>query len=266
MPQFISGKEIAHTKESEHCHRVQTLIEKGIVPKLAIIQTIDSSVIDMYVRVKKTYADKIGVLVEHYNIDPSLTRETIERLNADIGIHGIIVQLPLHESFNSETILNRVTKIKDVDGLAQDSSFVPPTVQSILWLMNSYVSDLATKEIALVGRGKLVGSPLEKELQKIKIIPKVFIKNDNLEDLINYDVIVSATGVPHLLESDYVASGTYVFDAGTAEENGAIYGDASLDLYERDDIFITPTKGGVGILTVRALFENVLAAAEEQSQ
>lgn len=263
MLQFISGKEIADKKEINHALRVQDLKEKGIVPKLAILQTISSSVIDTYVRVKKTYAEKIGIQVEHYNVGPEEIGQLIEKLNADSHTHGIIVQLPLREDLDQEKILNLVTKGKDVDGLALGSNFVPPTVQSILWLMDAYILDLQTKKVALVGKGRLVGASLEKELLKQGIIPRVFTKEDSLQTLSEYNVVVSATGIPSLLTNTHIQSNAYVFDAGTAEENGAIHGDAADELYLRDDISITPTKGGVGILTVRALFENVLRAAEE---
>ena len=196
-------------------------------------------------------------------MSPGEIGQVIERFNNDSSIHGIIIQLPLCEWLDQETTLNFVTKSKDVDGLVSGSGFVAPTVQSILWLLDAYVSDIGSKKIALVGKGRLVGAPLEKELIKRGIIPQIFTKDDSLETLSEYNVIISATGMPSLLTSNYIQPGAYVFDAGTAEENGAIHGDAHDELYGRDNISITPTKGGVGILTVRALFENVLLVAEE---
>lgn len=243
--------------------RVEELKQKGITPRLAIIQTIASPVIDMYVRVKKTYAGRIGVIVEHYMLDAREVEKIIEKLNDDESVHGIIVQLPLHHELKQEKVLNYVVKTKDVDGLTFDSSFVPPTVQSILWLLDAFVPQINDKKIALVGRGLLVGAPLEKQLLKKGIAASIFTKNDDILKLSGYDVIISATGVPGLLTNTFIKHNAFVLDAGTAEENGAIHGDAADELYERDDIFITPTKGGVGILTVRALFENVLCVAEK---
>lgn len=265
MLQFISGKEIADVKESEHKVRVQNLKNKGIVPRLAIIQTVSSSVIDTYVRVKKAYAKKNGIVVEHYNVNPEATQDTISKLNNDTKIHGIIVQLPLHETLDQTTVLHAVTKTKDVDGLVLGSDFIPPTVKAIVWLMDAYIPNLDAKRIALVGKGRLVGAPLEKELLKRGITVKIFTKEDMLDILPMYKVIVSATGVPSLLNNTHISSGAYVLDAGTAEENGALHGDVADEVYERDDVHITPTKGGVGILTVRGLFENVLFAAEKST-
>lgn len=263
MPRFISGKEIADKKEQDHLVRVHNLKRKGVTPKLAIVQTITSSVIDTYVRVKKTYAEKVGIRVQHYSVSPGEIELCINALNSDDSVHGIIIQLPLHKGLNQKKTLDFVVKRKDVDGLTSGSDFVPPTVQSILWLINTYIPELESKKVALVGKGRLVGAPLEKELLRQGIVPRVFTKEDSLEELLRYDVIVSATGVPSLLKNSHIRSQAYVFDAGTAEENGAIHGDADDELYTRDDISITPTKGGVGILTVRALFENVLRAVEE---
>ena len=263
MLQYISGKEIADEKEIAQKAHVQLFEKKALVPRLAIIQTVSSAVIDTYVRLKKKYSEQIGIEVVHYTIAPEEVETTITFLNNDAEIHGIIVQLPLDPSLDQNTVLNLVAQNKDVDGLTKDTSFVPPTVQAILWLLEKYVTDLSHKKIALVGKGRLVGAPLEKELLKKNITIQVFTKEDSLDDLHNYEVIISATGVPSLLKNSHIRSGAYVFDAGTAEENGAIHGDAADELYNRDNISITPTKGGVGILTVRALFENTLLACEK---
>lgn len=262
MPFFISGKEIAEQKEKDHVERVRILKNKRVIPKLVIIQTVDSPVIDLYVRVKKKYAEKIGIDVEHILATPTDIEKIISKSNIDEKIHGIIIQLPLDSNLKQDTILNLITKDKDVDGLCTDSTYTPPTVQAILWLIEKYVENFTTKKIALVGKGRLVGSPLSFLLEKKKVLVDIFTKGDDLTNLRDYDLIISATGVPNLILNTYVPRGGFLFDAGTAEENGSIHGDASDELYEREDIHITPTKGGVGILTVRALFENVIKAAE----
>lgn len=264
MPFYISGKELADQKEIDHVERVKLLKNKGLVPRLVIIQTKDSSVIDMYVRAKKKYAEKIGVIVEHLtiNTDHDL-KNTVARINSDTNIHGAIIQLPLDQHLDQDETLNLIAKNKDVDGLSTDSIYIPPTAQAIFWLMEKHIGDFATKKIALVGKGRLVGAPLLSLFQSKNIYPQVFIKGDNISKLLGYNVIISATGVPGLILSEHIVPGVFLFDAGTAEENGSIHGDASDELYERSDIHITPIKGGVGILTVRALFENVIQAAEK---
>lgn len=267
MKKFISGKILADTIEKDHLKRIGDLKKNGIIPRLAIIQTIDSPIIDTYVRVKKTYADKIGILVEHYHNtsgDSGAILDTVNRLNADDSTHGIIIQLPLHDSIDKESLINGVYPEKDVDGLCVGSLFTPPTARAIMTLLTAYGVLDETKKIALVGHGRLVGAPVSQELTKNNIPFKIFTENDSLDDLRFYNVVISATGIPSLIMSDYISPNSYVFDAGTAEDGLKIHGDVSDELYDRDDIFVTPKTGGIGILTVRMLFENLLQACEKK--
>lgn len=264
MTHFISGKEIADLIEQEHIQHIKTLTSKGIIPKLAIIQTTTSRVIDTYIGVKKKYAEKIGVEILHLVVSSSEADATIKKLNADPNVHGIIIQLPLDSHLSQAETLNLVAKEKDIDGLSINSFFIPPTVQAILKLIDTYIKEIATKKVALVGKGVLVGAPLERELVKRNIIPVVFTKEDSLDTLCDFDIIVSATGVPSLIRNIHIKSGAYVLDAGTAEENGAIHGDISDEVFERADIHLTPIKGGIGILTVRSLFENLLRICDQK--
>lgn len=266
MKKFISGIEIADTMEIHHRRRIKALKEKGIIPRLAIIQTIDSPIIDTYVRVKKKYAEKLGILVEYHKDTTGNLKalsQIITRLNDDASIQGIIIQLPVHESFDREVLIDSIYHEKDVDGLCSHSPFIPPTALAIMKLLNEYVPGLHDKKIALIGNGRLVGNPVGKELIKNGLSFRLFSENDNLNDIHLYNVIISATGSPSLLKSNYVASESYIFDAGTAEDGLKITGDVSDELYERKDVFVTPKIGGIGILTVRMLFENLIQACEK---
>ena len=125
---------------------------------------------------------------------------------------------------------------------------------------------MAHKKVAIVGRGRLVGKPLEKMWQASGIDVTVFEKGDDLGGLINYDLIVSATGVSSLIKPSMIKSGVVIVDAGTASEKGKISGDVAPDIREMSDITITPEKGGVGPLTGAGLFVNVLLAALQKIQ
>lgn len=120
------------------------------------------------------------------------------------------------------------------------------------------------KKIALVGNGRLVGAPLAHMWQISGYNVTVFDENSQGMEaqLPEFDVIVTATGVPGLIKSSMVKHGTVVVDAGTASEHGKIVGDTAPELRERDDLTMTPEKGGVGPLTVAALFDNVINAAQ----
>jgi methylenetetrahydrofolate dehydrogenase (NADP+)/methenyltetrahydrofolate cyclohydrolase len=134
---------------------------------------------------------------------------------------------------------------------------------AIMWLLAGHNVDLAGKRVLLVGRGQLVGAPLEKMLKNSEVDVHVADRDTkNLKsETLEADVIITATGSPAVLKADMIKSGAVVVDAGVASESGKTVGDLADEVYERDDIKVTPQKGGVGPLTVCALFENVIRAA-----
>jgi methylenetetrahydrofolate dehydrogenase (NADP+)/methenyltetrahydrofolate cyclohydrolase len=147
--------------------------------------------------------------------------------------------------------------------------FDAATPIAIGWLLAGYNVELSGRRVAIVGRGRLVGAPLERMWRASGVDVTVFEKGDDLSELIGYDVIVTATGVPGVITSEMVHTGAVVVDAGTASEKGKITGDVAIDVRARTDLSITPEKGGVGPLTVVALFDNVIVAARriaEQKQ
>ena len=181
-------------------------------------------------------------------------------------MHGIIVQLPLERPEQTDEIVNLVAPEKDVDGLGKQPAFDPATPMAILWLLAGYNIDLQGKQVLLIGRGKLVGAPLERMLKASGV--NVFVADRQTTDLksetLQADVIITATGSPAILYPDMLKQGSVVVDAGVAGEEGKTVGDLAPEVYERDDLTLTPTKGGVGPLTVCALFENVIRAARRQ--
>ncbi|TAL14725.1 bifunctional 5,10-methylenetetrahydrofolate dehydrogenase/5,10-methenyltetrahydrofolate cyclohydrolase [Patescibacteria group bacterium] len=234
-----------------------------VIPKLAIIQTSDSPVIDTYVRMKRGYGEDILVEVDIYKIDQANLMSQIKTLNNDESVHGIITQLPLADPEQTEVAVNAVAPQKDVDGLGEDSTLTPATAMAIDWLLAGYNVELAGKEIAIVGNGRLVGAPLAKLWKAAGYNVIVYDKRttDLPGSVRSADVIVTATGVPSLIKADMVKKGAVIVDAGTAAEHGKIVGDVAAEVRELDDVTITPTKGGVGPLTVAALFDNVIRAA-----
>lgn len=234
-----------------------------VMPKLAIIQTGDNSVIDTYVRMKRGYGEDILVDVDVHKIDQADLMTQIDTLNNDDSVHGIITQLPLANPDQTEAAVNAVAAHKDVDGLGKDSTLTPATAMAIDWLLAGYNVELTGKEIAIVGNGRLVGAPLAKLWRSGGYNVNVYDKStdDVPGKLRKADIIVTATGVPALIKADMVKQGAVIVDAGTAAEHGKIVGDVAPEVRELDDITITPLKGGVGPLTVAALFDNVIRAA-----
>lgn len=266
---LLNGKELADYIKQRQVQEVRSLRQAhDVVPKLAIVQVKDDPVINTYVRLKKRYGADIGVEVESHHPDQSEVAKTIEKLNDDASIHGIIVQLPLSDPSETDTVVNMVAPTKDVDALGQAPHFEPATPMAIMWLLAGYNVNLQGKKVLLIGRGKLVGAPLEKILKDSDIDVSVADRStQNLAVVTNEaDIIITATGSPAILYPDMIKQGAVVVDAGVASEDGKTVGDVAPELYERDDLTITPEKGGVGPLTVCALFENVLRAARKTTE
>lgn len=262
----LNGKELAEFIKNRQVSECQRLIAQyKVVPKLAIIVLNDNQVIDIYIRLKQKYGQDIGAIVEVHKISLTEVFSLIEELNNDPLIHGIIIQLPISDVTKTDQIVNLVKPSKDVDALGEKAIYDPATPKAILWLLAGYNIDLANKNVLLIGRGKLVGKPLEKMLISSNVNVVVADKKTaSIKEIsLLSDVIITATGQPKILTSDMVKENAVVVDAGVASESGKTVGDLDPDIYNRSDLTLTPVKGGVGPLTVCALFENLLIAVRD---
>lgn len=259
---LLSGSEIAGYVKENQAHQVRGLRARKKIPKLVVIRDNDNPVITKYVQLKQRYGEDIGAVVEDWCRDD--LEKAIEEANEDPTVDAVIVQLPLSDPTKTDEVIKLIAPEKDVDGLSGGEVFDSATATAINWLLGGYDIDLSSKKIAIVGHGRLVGTPLEKMWKNSGYDVRIFDKGDDLEELENFDVIVSATGVPHLIKSEMAKPGAVLVDAGTASEGGVLMGDVDEDVRARDDLAaITPKVGGVGPLTVAALFEHVLRAVEK---
>ena len=257
----LNGSELAGFIKERQAKQVRALRQAWhINPRLAIVTDVENPVIETYMRLKQRYGADILIDVEIHRVSAGGALEAIRELNNRDDVQGIILQLPISNSDQTEELLESIREDKDVDGLRKKAIFQAATPTAINWLLAGYSVDLKGKKVAIVGRGRLVGAPLEKMWLKSGVNVTVFEKGDDLSQLINYDIIVSATGVPGLIKSRMIKPKSVVIDAGTASENGKIVGDVSEEVRQRNDVTITPKKGGVGPLTVSALFDNVITA------
>jgi methylenetetrahydrofolate dehydrogenase (NADP+)/methenyltetrahydrofolate cyclohydrolase len=262
---LLNGLELASYIKERQARQVRALRQADhVMPKLAIVVTIEHPVINVYMRMKQRYGDDILIDVEVHRVSQDQAPATIEALNADVSVHGIIVQLPLERPEETEAIVGLVAPEKDVDGLGPNPAYQPATPLAIMWLLAGYNVELRGRNILLVGRGKLVGAPLERMLTEMDM--HVTVADRETGDLaamaLDADIIITATGSPAILYADMIKEKAVVVDAGVAGEEGKTVGDVAPDVYERDDLTITPPKGGVGPLTVCALFDNVIRAAQ----
>jgi len=261
---ILDGAELAGFIKERQAKQVRALRQSWrVIPKLSIVRTGKDDVTGSYLRLKEQYGEDILVDVDLNSVESSELISTIERLNKDDTVHGIIIQLPLEDVSQTEEAVNAVAEEKDVDGLGKGTTFTPATALAIDWLVAGYDVTLQGKQVAIVGKGRLVGGPLSELWTKAGF--NVTVYDRTTEDLVGKlsqaDVLVTATGVPDLITNDMVKEKAVVIDAGTASENGKIVGDISADIRDRLDLTITPEKGGVGPLTVAALFDNVIQSA-----
>ena len=257
----LNGSELAGFIKERQAKQVRALRQAWhINPRLAIVTDVENPVIETYMRLKQRYGADILIDVEIHRVPAGGALEVIQELNNRDDVQGIILQLPISNSDQTDELLESIREDKDVDGLRKRAIFQAATPTAISWLLAGYGVDLKNKKVAIVGRGRLVGAPLEKMWLKSGVDVTVFEKGDDLSQLINYDIIASATGVPGLIKSQMIKPKAVVIDAGTASENGKIIGDVSEEVRQRNDVIITPKRGGVGPLTVSALFDNVIMA------
>jgi len=269
---ILDGRELAGFIKERQAHQVKALRSLKKFPKLVIIRDSDNPVITKYVELKKHYGEDIGVeVVDLFVKEPSLEKlkSAVKEASDDISVSGIIVQLPLTNPDWTEEVVNEIVPEKDVDGLAnydgrkEKRVFDSATATAINWLLAGHNIELFDKKIAIVGRGKLVGAPLIRMWTNSGFSVEVFHRGSDFSELKKFDIIVTATGNPHLILNEMVRPGTVVVDAGTASEDGMLVGDISDEIRERTDLSaITPKVGGVGPLTVSVLFEDVLKSCE----
>ncbi|MDO4271835.1 MAG: bifunctional 5,10-methylenetetrahydrofolate dehydrogenase/5,10-methenyltetrahydrofolate cyclohydrolase [Candidatus Saccharibacteria bacterium] len=264
MKRVLDGRELRDFIKERQAHQVRGLIQHfKSQPKLAIIQTKNDSVTNIYTRLKQEYGNDIRVVVNIYRVQQTEVKSLIEQLNTDDSVKGIVLQLPLANPSQTDELVNLIVPQKDVDGLGIQAKWDSATAMAINWLLAGYNIDLSGKQLAIVGQGRLVGKSLTQMWRNSGL--EVLTLDNSCADLravlIGKDVIVTATGVPGLIKSDMLKHGAVVVDAGTVDSDGQILGDLEPDVRDRADIVATPAKGGVGPLTIAALMDNVIRAS-----
>lgn len=260
----IDGKKWAKIHEDVLREKLQQL---EIRPKIVSILVGDDPASVLYTQIKQKKAQSLGIDFQPLRFpedaDFEEVAEVIKFLNTDKTVNGIMVQLPLPEGFLNRHYPNELLEIidpqKDVDGLTGKGP-LPAAVEAVLSLLEDEGIDVAGKNIAVVGYSDLIGRPLAKELIKMK--GKVTVCDNKTKDLkdktLQADIIVSATGVPHLIKEDMVKEEAVVIDVGTEKVDGKLMGDVDFDGVFPKASKITPVPGGVGPMTVIALMENVI--------
>ncbi len=266
MCEELRGKEISLQIKDNQVKTVLGFKKNGIFPCLCIVRDSQNPVIEKYVQLKKKYGEEIGVRVEDILVKTDELAETIEKLNQDEKVNGLILQFPILDKDKGDELSNLIAAHKDVDGLNEKkSNFNSATAEAILYLLEKNNIDLLNKKIALVGCGKLVGRPLIKIFTERNYNFEIFRSKDEAKlakELPGFDIIITAVGKANLLTSAMIKDGAIVVDAGTACEDGKILGDVSDCVRERNNVKISAKIGGVGPLTITILFAHLIETCE----
>lgn len=261
----VDGKKIRDGIKERLTKDVSLLEEK---PQLNVVYVGENAVIDRYVGIKESFGHDIGVEVKiHRFLADIEERELMGNVTAlvDEG-QPIIVQLPLPEHLNVETILDLVPHSLDPDMLSAESAemfkegksaILPPVVASVKEILDYHCVDLDDKNIVIVGEGKLVGEPVRTWLINEGHSPVVLEKGGDQSVLLDADIVISGAGDPHFIKPDMVKEGVVLIDAGTSDAAGVTMGDIDLACEDKATVFAA-VPGGVGPITVAKLFENTV--------
>ncbi len=251
---------------------LQKRIEKfSPTPCLVIIQVGNRPDSDAFIKAKKLFAQKIGAKEIHIQLPETVSQKelvkTIEKNNKDENIHGIIVQLPLPAHLNPDEIIQEIDPKKDVDGLTSQTLFTPATARGISQLLDFYNIDVKNKKVTVVGRSKLVGTPIAKMCEKRGAYVTVCHKEskDIPSQTRNADIVIVAIAQPRFIDEKYISKGQIVIDVGITRVEDKLIGDVYFDKVSHLVTMITPVPGGVGPMTVLALFENLIDACYNQA-
>jgi len=276
MGNILDGKAVAQTVKVEISEAVAGLDYR---PGLATVLVGDDPASHSYVRGKRRDAEQVGINSIHHELDWSTSQETlislIQSLNADDGVDGILVQLPLPAGLDGESAVEAIDPAKDVDGLHPFSlgklmlgkpGLRPCTPSGVLRILDHYGIETAGTRVVVVGRSFLVGRPLAMMLSEKGTDATVSIAHSRTHDLAalsrEADILVAAAGNPGLIGSEHVKPGATVIDVGVNRTDEGLVGDVDFDSVADISGGITPVPGGVGPMTRAMLLANTLRAAE----
>lgn len=280
MAQILSGKELSEKLLLKQKSKVEELKEKGIHPGLAVVLVGEDPASQIYVRNKGIACEAIGIYSRTIRLKEDTTQEeleqTIQSLNEDPKISGILVQLPLPKHLNEEAALLKILPEKDVDGfhlmnagklLTGQNGVIPCTPKGIIYMLKHAKINLSGKEAVVIGRSNIVGKPAAVLLLGENCTVTVcHSKTKNLkEHTLRADVLVAAIGRANFVTADMVKPGAVVIDVGINRVEGKVVGDVDYDEVSKVAEFITPVPGGVGKMTISMLMENTLEAACNQA-
>jgi len=278
VAKIISGREVAEKILTTNLKdRVDVLNKLNIKPKLVVVLVGDMKASASYVAQKEKFAVKAGIESEVIRFESNITEDEIlnkiDDINNDNKIHGVIVQLPLPDHISVTKVLNKIDPAKDVDGFTPtnvgklflgEETLVSCTPKGIMQMLESTGTDLSGKNVTVIGRSNIVGKPVSILCQQQNAT--VTMCHSRTKDLnaklADADVVIVAVGVPKFVDGSQIPKGAIIIDVGIHNIDGKLCGDVDFESACEKASAITPVPGGVGPMTVCALIENTIIAAE----
>ena len=279
--QIIDGKALAEKIRSEVKEETTRLQqEHDIVPGLAVVLVGDDPASHAYVKMKAKACKEVGFYSIVHEMPDTISQEeivgTIEMMNDNPRIDGILVQLPLPGHIDTNRILEVIDPSKDVDGfhpynvgrlVTNLDAFVPCTPLGVMRMFEEYGIDLQGRDVCVVGASNIVGKPMAALL--LNANATVTVTHIYTRDLAAHtrqaDIVIVGAGVPGLIKEGMVKEGAVVIDIGINRlEDGRLVGDVDYDAVAPHCSYITPVPGGVGPMTIAMLMQNTLKAAAKR--
>ena len=278
MYQVIDGKKISQEIKDELKEKAAAMAKEGKKAALAVIQVGNDPASGVYVRNKKKACEYIGIESLSYELPEETTEEElvalIEKLNADAGVNGILVQLPLPEQINEEKIIQTISPDKDVDGFHMQNvgalctggkGYVSCTPLGIITLLKRSGIEIAGKRCVVMGRSNIVGKPMAMLLLRENgTVTICHSKTQDMKEITRQaDILVVAIGKPKFVDETYVKEGAVVIDVGIHRNaENKLCGDVDFDKVAPHTSAITPVPGGVGPMTIAMLMNNCVSSVE----
>ncbi len=275
---LLDGKILsAKIKEEVKVEVTQIVKEKNITPGLAVILVGNDAASATYVASKAKACKDAGIYSVVHEMPESITQEelleTINMMNNNPKLDGILVQLPLPKHIDTTTVLEAINPLKDVDGfhpynvgrmVSNLDSFLPATPFGVMRMFEEHNIELSGKDVVVIGSSDIVGKPMASLLINKKAT--VTVCNSRTKDLKAHtskaDIVIIAVGVPYLLKEDMVKDGAVVIDVGINRlDTGKLVGDADFEGLKIKCSHLTPVPGGVGPMTIAMLLKNTIKAA-----
>jgi methylenetetrahydrofolate dehydrogenase (NADP+) / methenyltetrahydrofolate cyclohydrolase len=255
--------------------------ETKITPGLAVILVGDDAASHTYVEMKAKACEKVGIYGITHKMPSDISEQdilaTVQMINENPKIHGLLVQLPLPKHIDTVKLLEAINPAKDVDGFHPYNfgrlnqgldTFVPCTPLGVMELLAEYGIDPKGKDCVVVGASNIVGKPMAALL--LNAGATVSICHIFTKDLSSHtkkaDIVLVGVGKPNLITADMVKDGAIVIDIGISKVDGKIVGDADFEAVSQKCSYITPVPGGVGPMTIAMLLKNTLKAAKAQTK